>query len=224
LLTFYNTECIILSELQIVKNLSERGVDLLKTIVYIIASYLVGSISFAYFICSRFYSIDIRQYGSGNPGSTNVLRVLGKKPALIVFTADLLKGFLMVSLGRLLGGESLALLSAIAVVVGHDWSVFLNFKGGKGIATSFGVIIGISPIVGFILFIVGISVIYISRYVSLGSITAAVSLPILLTVFKYSIRHITAGLVLGIIAVYRHRDNIERLLAGKENKLGQKAR
>jgi glycerol-3-phosphate acyltransferase PlsY len=197
---------------------------LLKTIVYIITSYLVGSISFAYVICSKFYSIDIRQYGSGNPGSTNVLRVLGKKPALIVFTADLLKGFIMVSLGKIIGGESLALLSAIEVVIGHDWSVFLNFKGGKGIATSFGVIIGISPKVGLILFIIGISVIYISRYVSLGSITAAVSLPILLLVLKYPAKHIIAGLILGIIAVYRHRDNIERLLAGKENKLGQKAR
>ncbi|HHY70415.1 MAG TPA: glycerol-3-phosphate 1-O-acyltransferase PlsY [Thermoanaerobacterales bacterium] len=197
---------------------------MLKTIAFIIASYLVGSISFAYYICKIFYSIDIRQYGSGNPGSTNVLRVLGKKPALIVFTADLLKGFTMVSLGRLLGGESLALLSAIAVVVGHDWSVFLNFKGGKGIATSFGIIIGISPKVGLILFIIGISVIYISRYVSLGSISAAILLPIILTVLKYPLTHIITGLILGIIAVYRHRDNIERLLAGKENKLGQKVR
>lgn len=197
---------------------------MLKSIVFVIISYLIGSISFAYFICRKFYSIDIRQYGSGNPGSTNVLRVLGKKPALIVFTADLLKGFTMVSLGRFLGGESLALLSAIAVVIGHDWSAFLSFKGGKGIATSFGVIIGISPKIGLILFIIGISIMYTSRYVSLGSISAAVLLPILLTVLKYPVKHITAGLILGLIAVYRHRDNIKRLLLGKENKLGQKVR
>ncbi|MDD4570353.1 MAG: glycerol-3-phosphate 1-O-acyltransferase PlsY [Tepidanaerobacteraceae bacterium] len=195
-----------------------------KTIIFIIASYLVGSISFAYLICSRVYSIDIRQYGSGNPGSTNVLRVLGKKPALIVFAADLLKGLIMVSLGRLFGGESLALLSAIAVVIGHDWSLFLDFKGGKGIATSFGVIIGISPKVGLILFIIGVSVIYISRYVSLGSITSAASLPILLILFNYPAKHIITGVVLGAIAIYRHRDNIKRLLSGKENKLGQRVR
>lgn len=197
---------------------------MIKYIAFIIASYLVGSISFAYFICRKFYSIDIRQYGSGNPGSTNVLRVLGTKPALIVFIADLLKGLTMVSIGRLLGGENLALLSAVAVVVGHDWSIFLNFKGGKGIATSFGVIIGIFPKIAPILLIVGISVIYLSRYVSLGSITTANLLPILLLIFKYPAKHVIAGLILGAIAVYRHRDNIERLIAGKENKLGQKVR
>jgi len=197
---------------------------LIKTIVFIIASYLVGSISFAYFICRNFYSTDIRKYGSGNPGSTNVLRVLGAKPALIVFAADLLKGLIMVSLGRFLGGESLALLSAVAVVIGHDWSIFLNFKGGKGIATSFGVVIGLFPKVALLLLIIGISVIYLSRYVSLGSISAATMLPILLLILKYPVRHIIVGLILGIIAVYRHRDNVERLLAGKENKLGQKVR
>ena len=195
---------------------------MIKTIVYIIVSYLIGSISFAYYICSKFYSIDIRQYGSGNPGSTNVLRVLGAKPALIVFVADLLKGLITVSIGRLIGGENLALLAAIAVVVGHDWSIFLNFKGGKGIATSLGVVIGVFPKVAPILIIVGISVIFISRYVSLGSITTATLLPILLIIFKYPAKHIIIGLIIGAIAVYRHRDNIERLLAGKENKLGQK--
>ncbi|HHY42307.1 MAG TPA: glycerol-3-phosphate 1-O-acyltransferase PlsY [Thermoanaerobacterales bacterium] len=197
---------------------------MLKTIVYIIVSYLVGSISIAYYMCRKFYSIDIRQYGSGNPGSTNVLRVLGTKPALIVFLADLLKGFITVSIGRLIGGENLALLAAIAVVVGHDWSIFLNFKGGKGIATSLGVVIGIFPKVAPILAIFGISVIFISRYVSLGSISTATLLPILLLIFRYPAKHIIVGLILGAIAVYRHRDNIERMLAGKENKLGQKVR
>jgi len=195
---------------------------LLKTIVFILISYLIGSISFAYYICHKFYSIDIRKYGSGNPGSTNVLRVLGAKPALIVFLADMLKGLIMVSIGRLVGGENLALLAAVAVVVGHDWSIFLNFKGGKGIATSLGVIIGVFPKIAPILFIIGISVIYISRYVSLGSISTAALLPVLLLMFKYPEKHVIVGLILGAIAIYRHRDNIERLLAGKENKLGQK--
>ena len=197
---------------------------MLKTVIYLIASYFIGSISFAHLICSKVYAIDIRQYGSGNPGSTNVLRVLGKKPALTVFAADLLKGFVVVTLGRLIGGENLALLSAIVVVVGHDWSLFLNFKGGKGIATSFGAIIGISPLIGLILFAIGISVICISRYVSLGSISAAVLLPILFGIFRHPTKYTLTGLVLGMIAVYRHKDNIERLLAGKENKFGQKVR
>jgi len=195
---------------------------LIKTIVFLILSYIVGSISFAYFISRKFYSTDIRKYGSGNPGSTNVLRVLGPKPALIVFAADLLKGLIMVTVGKAIGGENLALLSALAVVIGHDWSIFLQFKGGKGIATSFGVIIALFPKVALWLFIVGISVIFLSRYVSLGSISAAIALPIVLIIYKYPASHIIVGLILGIIAVYRHKDNIERLLAGKENKLGQK--
>ncbi len=139
---------------------------MLKTIIFLIVSYLVGSISFAYLICSKLYSTDIRRYGSGNPGSTNVLRVLGVKPAMIVFTADLLKGLVMVLLGKFFGGENLALLSAIAVVVGHDWSIFLGFKGGKGIATSFGTIIGLFPKVGLILCIIGVLVVAISNTVA----------------------------------------------------------
>ncbi len=197
---------------------------MIKTIIFLIVSYLVGSISFACIICNKFYSTDIRRYGSGNPGSTNVLRVLGVKPAMIVFTADLLKGLIMVLLGRFFGGENLALLSAVAVVVGHDWSVFLGFKGGKGIATSFGTIIGLFPKAGLILCIIGVLVVAISRYVSLGSVTAAVLLPILLLIFKYPAKYVITGLTLGIIAIYRHRDNIKRLMAGKENKLGQKVK
>jgi len=200
---------------------------LIRIIIFIlmlIISYLVGSISSAHFICQKFYSIDIRKYGSGNPGATNVLRVLGTKPALVVFLADLLKGLIMVTIGRLVGGENLALLAAIAVVVGHDWSIFLNFKGGKGIATSFGVIIGVFPKVAPLLLIISIAVIYIWRYVSLGSITSAVFLPILLLIYRYPAKHVAVGLILGAIAVYRHWDNIKRLLAGKENKLGQKVK
>lgn len=193
-----------------------------KNIIFVIISYLVGSISFAHIICNRFYSIDIKQYGSGNPGSTNVLRALGKKPAMIVFAADILKGLLMVLLGRAFGGQNLALLAAIAVVIGHDWSIFLNFKGGKGIATSFGVIIALYPKISLILLIMGSFVIFISRYVSFGSIMAAIIFPMLLILFKYPINHVMTGLILSVIAIYRHKDNIKRLLAGKENKLGSK--
>ncbi|WP_286680462.1 glycerol-3-phosphate 1-O-acyltransferase PlsY [Tepidanaerobacter sp. EBM-49] len=197
---------------------------MLKTIIFIILSYLVGSISSASVICSKFYSTDIRKYGSGNPGSTNVLRVLGPKAAALVFMADFAKGFVMVLLGKLIGGESLALLSAIAVVIGHDWSIFLGFKGGKGIATSFGAILVLTPKITLILFVIGVVVIALSRYVSLGSVTAAVLYPILVIAFGYHLNYIMTGLVLGLIAIYRHKDNIKRLMAGKENKLVLKKR
>ncbi|GLI50745.1 glycerol-3-phosphate acyltransferase 2 [Tepidanaerobacter syntrophicus] len=197
---------------------------MLKTIIFIVVSYLVGSVSSASVICNKFYSTDIRRYGSGNPGSTNVLRVLGPKPAAMVFAADFAKGFVMVLLGKLVGGESLALLSAIAVVIGHDWSIFLGFKGGKGIATSFGAILVLTPKVALILFVIGIVVIALSRYVSLGSVTAAVLYPILVIAFDYPLNYIMTGLVLGLIAIYRHKENIKRLMAGKENKLVLKKR
>lgn len=191
-------------------------------VLVIVASYLVGSFSFANFICKNFYHIDIMQHGSKNPGSTNVLRVIGKRPALTVFAADLLKGFTMVALAQLVGGDTLALLAAVAVVIGHDWSVFLGFKGGKGIATSFGAIIALAPKVSLILLAIGVCVIYAFRYVSLGSITAACLLPLLFLLLKYPVSYTITGFVLGTIAVYRHRDNIRRLLSGKENRIGQR--
>jgi len=195
---------------------------LLAKVLIIGISYLVGSFSFANFICSNFYNTDILEHGSRNPGSTNVLRVLGKRPALTVFMADLLKGLIMVVIAQLIGGNNLALLAAIAVVIGHDWSVFLGFKGGKGIATSFGVLMVLAPKVSLILFVIGVLVIYTFHYVSLGSITAACLLPLLFLLFKYPTSYTITGFILGAIAVYRHKDNIRRLLSGKENKIGQR--
>jgi glycerol-3-phosphate acyltransferase PlsY len=193
-----------------------------KYIISLIASYFVGSISTAYLVSKNIYKVDIRQHGSKNPGSTNVLRVLGAKPAALVFAMDLLKGLLVVLLARYIGGENLALLCGLAVVVGHDWSVFLKFSGGKGIASSLGVVLGISPVVALWVLIAGAAVIILFRFVSLGSITGAILLPILLVVYKYPVKYLYFGLALAIMAVWRHRSNIKRLLSGTENKIGQK--
>ena len=195
---------------------------LIKGIAIIVFSYLVGSISFATIICRKYYSIDIRQYGSKNPGSTNVLRVLGAKPALIVFIADFLKGLIVVLIGRYTGDQNLALLAGLCVVVGHDWPIFHNFAGGKGIATSLGVIMGLTPVVGLILIPIGILIIYVSRYVSLCSVVAAIAFPILLLAFRYQINYILTGTIISAIAVYRHKSNISRLISGTENKIGKK--
>lgn len=197
---------------------------MLKIVAMIAFSYLIGSISFATIICSKLYSTDIRQYGSKNPGSTNVLRVLGAKPALMVFAADLLKGLIVVLIGRYTGNINLALLGGLFVVIGHDWPIFYNFSGGKGIATSLGVILGLTPMVGLILIPLGIFIIYTTRYVSLCSILTAIIFPILLLAFKYPLKHILTGLVLAGIAVYRHKENIARLISGTENKFGSRVK
>lgn len=188
----------------------------------IIISYLLGSISFSYFIAKIWMGIDIRNYGSGNAGATNVLRVLGTKPAIIALLGDALKGIIAVYLGKLTGDESIMLLCGLAVVIGHNWPIFLKFKGGKGIATSLGVILTISPLSSLILIIIGVLIIYITRYVSLGSITSAIILPFIFYMLHKSGYYLVFALVLTFLALFRHRSNIQRLLSGKESKLGEK--
>jgi glycerol-3-phosphate acyltransferase PlsY len=188
----------------------------------IIISYLLGSISFSYFIAKIWMGIDIRNYGSGNAGATNVLRVLGTKPAIIALLGDALKGIIAVYLGKLTGDESIMLLCGLAVVIGHNWPIFLKFKGGKGIATSLGVILTISPLSSLILIIIGVLIIYITRYVSLGSITSAIILPFIFYMLHKSGYYLIFALVLTFLALFRHRSNIQRLLSGKESKLGEK--
>lgn len=188
----------------------------------IMISYLLGSISFSYFIAKIWMGIDIRNYGSGNAGATNVLRVLGTKPAIIALLGDALKGIIAVYLGKLTGDESIMLLCGLAVVIGHNWPIFLKFKGGKGIATSLGVILTISPLSSLILIIIGVFIIYITRYVSLGSITSAIILPFIFYMLHKSGYYLVFALVLTFLALFRHRSNIQRLLSGKESKLGEK--
>lgn len=188
----------------------------------IIISYLLGSISFSYFIAKIWMGIDIRNYGSGNAGATNVLRVLGTKPAIIALLGDALKGIIAVYLGKLTGDESIMLLCGLAVVIGHNWPVLLKFKGGKGIATSLGVILAISPLSSLILIIIGVFIIYITRYVSLGSITSAIILPFIFYMFHKSGYYLVFALVLTFLALFQHRSNIQRLLSGRESKLGEK--
>jgi len=194
---------------------------MLKLLI-ILVSYLLGSVSFAYLISKHFYHIDIRNYGSKNAGATNVLRVIGGKSALIVLLLDVLKGVIAVLLGRLIGGEGLALLCGVVVVVGHNWPIFLNFKGGKGIATSLGVILGIYPLGALIMLLIGILVIAFSRYVSLGSVTAAVVFPVLMLLSKKPLPYVIFAFVLSFLALFQHRSNIRRLLTGKESKIGEK--
>lgn len=190
--------------------------------IAILISYFIGNFSTSMIVSKLWANIDIRKHGSGNAGSTNVLRTLGFKPALITFIGDALKGMLAVWIGSKLGGGDTVLLCGIAAIIGHNWPVLFGFKGGKGIATSIGVGIAVNPIIAFICIVVGIMIVVKTKYVSLGSITAISLLPIL---FIFSgFKYFAFGLILALMAIFQHRQNIQRLLNGTESKLGQKLR
>lgn len=195
---------------------------MVKFLIGGIISYIVGSISSAHLICKKYYGIDIRNYGSGNPGTTNVLRVVGKKAAAIVYVADFMKGFLVALLAKLIWGNAMGLFCGLFVIIGHDWSLFLNFNGGKGIATSMGVAFALAPKAALFSTAVGIIAIALTRYVSLGSILGSGSFPVILLLLRYPAIYVIYGIIMAAIAIYRHKSNLERLFAGKEHKLGEK--
>jgi acyl phosphate:glycerol-3-phosphate acyltransferase len=198
-----------------------------------IVCYLIGSIPSGYLV-ARTQGIDIREHGSRNIGATNVLRVMGKKWGYLVFLCDSSKGFLAVKFGMLVAAHFLlspvlgGVVAAITCILGHNYTMWLGFKGGKGIATSGGVILALFPIaVVYCLAIVWIVVFYASKYVSLASITAAVALPIavFLTVAKTGQEFWTLfgfSALICALAVWRHQANIVRLMNGTESRFGKK--
>lgn len=195
---------------------------MLKNLLLLLLAYLLGNFSTSYLIAKFIAKIDIRDHGSGNPGSTNVLRTLGARAAAFTFLGDFLKGMLAVGLGAILGSPSLALICGIAVVVGHNWPIFLGFKGGKGIATTMGVVIVIKPLIALLCIAIGLAILFKFKYVSLASIIAIILLPF--TIVIYGFDYFLFGLILALLAIYRHRENIQRLLAGQERKIGEKSR
>jgi glycerol-3-phosphate acyltransferase PlsY len=189
-----------------------------------IISYLIGNFSSSYILGKIFQNKDIRNYGSGNAGATNALRVFGKKIGLVTFILDVFKGILAVLIGGVLLGEKGRLIAGIFVVLGHDWPVLLKFKGGKGIATSLGVILTLHWLTAVICIVTGALFIIKTRYVSLGSITAAGIAPLAgaLVNRPFNREYFITILFLAILAIFKHRSNISRLINGKEFKLGQK--
>jgi len=189
----------------------------------VLLAYLLGSVSFGYLVGRRIRGVDIRQYGSGSSGTTNILRTLGTGPAVVVLLLDAGKGIGAVYLADLLtGNPNVVMLAGVAVVAGHNWPVFFGFRGGRGIATSMGVLLGIAPSVILIAVLVGLLVMALTRYVSLGSLVGSVLIPFLMLLFRLPPAHILFGTALCLLAVWRHRANIRRLLAGTESKLGKK--
>jgi acyl phosphate:glycerol-3-phosphate acyltransferase len=198
------------------------GVKLLKNIALILGGYIIGSIPFGY-IAGKMRGIDIRKTGSGNIGSTNVSRVLGKKTGRIVQVMDIAKGAAPILIGHILKVDiSIIVIAGLAAICGHNWTIFLGFKGGKGVNTSLGVALGLMPIPAIACFFIWTVVMLIWKYVSLASITASIAFPVIvISSGKYPlIINILSVVVAGFIVI-RHRSNIKRLLAGTEPKIGK---
>ncbi|MBQ9279944.1 MAG: glycerol-3-phosphate 1-O-acyltransferase PlsY [Clostridia bacterium] len=208
-----------------------------QLIVIAMAGYLLGSINLSIILSKLMGKGDIRDYGSGNAGTTNTLRVLGVVPAILVFLFDACKGILAIIIGRwliLLGNsipaenlelayELAVLVSAAAAIIGHNFPIYYGFKGGKGIATSLGAITMIEWPIGLVCMLFGVIMILASRMVSVGSIIGAILYPVLVLVmgeaFAFPIPYILFACFLAALAIYRHKSNIEKLLNGTENKL-----
>lgn len=198
-----------------------------------IISYFIGSIPFGFLIVRMVKGIDIRQVGSGNPGATNVTRVMGKPYGILVFILDMLKGFFPVFIfDHYLAGQEHPLsliLCGVGVVCGHAYPVFLGFKGGKAVATGFGVFLWLAPLPLMISSAVWLLTVAISRYISLGSILSPVVLVICLLVlgnapFGKGLYLTMFSVFISVLLIIRHKSNIKRILNGTENKIGKKSK
>ena len=196
-------------------------------LIIIIIAYLLGNISTSYIVAKRLAGVDIRTQGSGNAGSTNVLRTLGKKAGALTFIGDVLKGLIAVLIGRFiaysmnLDQATCAYLAVVAVVLGHNYPAFLGFKGGKGVATSLGSMLGMNPIVALSCLGFFIIIVALTKYVSLGSVLGIALSPIIMIV-NHNFKGFLVTLFLTISVIITHRANIKRLLNGTERKLGEK--
>ena len=192
----------------------------MEYLLVIVTSYLIGSIPNGLIIGQNFYKVDLRQFGSKNIGATNAFRILGPWPALWVFLTDACKGIAGVLIGQYLGGTAVAELSGgIGAIVGHNWSVILGFKGGRGVATGLGVIAMLSPKVTIIIFAIWAIIVYFTRYVSLASIIAAALVPVTMWLLNAKQEYFYFGILAAVFVIIRHRPNIDRLLNGTESKI-----
>ncbi len=194
-------------------------------VLLIIFSYLIGSVSFGYLIAKTLKGVDIRKIGSGNAGATNISRLMGFKFAVIVLALDALKGLLAILIPSFLGaGTWVILFCGLAVIIGHNWPVFFAFKGGRGAATTLGVFLGLAPLPTLVVFGLFITIILTSRYVSLGTIVAALLIPFTMYLLNYPLNYFIFGLLVCLILLWRHYPNMKRLLQGTESKLGDKVK
>lgn len=192
-------------------------------ILTLVISYLLGTISGSYIIGNIFLNKDIRKYGSGNAGTTNAMRVLGKKAGVLTFLIDFLKGAIVTVLIRKFFGYNFVPLGILGAVIGHDFPFYMNFKGGKGVATTLGALALYNFPLTLICYIVWLLGTIITKMVSVGSILFFVSIIIVYSFMSdLSIYNIILINIVSIIGIIRHKDNIKRIMSGNENKIGGK--
>lgn len=205
-------------------------------IVMAVIAYAIGSVNFSVILSKKIAGFDVRERGSGNAGTTNMLRSVGKGPAILTLLLDILKGIAAILLAKFVVGNiaseaNTAILVQIAgffVVVGHTFPVFFGFKGGKGVATSLGVLLVMNPLIGGICLVFALVVMALTRMVSLGSIMAAILFPVLTIFITYNYiadgyNYIIFGIAMAILVIFNHRSNIKRLYNGNENRLSFKS-
>ncbi len=205
---------------------------MIEYLVFVPLGYLLGAIPFGYIAGKLFGGVDVRDHGSGSIGMTNVMRTVSPPVAILVLALDMGKAAGAVLAARfLIDAPLVETLTGIAVIAGHSWSVFIGFSGGKGTATGWGALFALSPIAGIVASVIGVGLVAITRYVSLGSIVAATLGSVTLAVlalanvsvfFDVHLEYALYGAVGAPIILFKHRDNIQRLLNGEERKLGQK--
>lgn len=198
--------------------------EIFRSVIIIVLAYLCGAIPFGLLFTKLFTGKDIRSVGSGNIGATNVLRAAGKKAAVLTLLADCLKGLVPVLVVRLLlPDDALEALTGIAAVLGHNFPVFLGFKGGKGVATSYGVALAVTPLLGLVCLLIWLGATLVWRYSSLSALISFLAYPFLVfSIYPDSRPLGSLALFLAGMIYFRHRENIKRLVAGTEPKIGQK--
>jgi glycerol-3-phosphate acyltransferase PlsY len=190
----------------------------MRVLLMLVICYLIGSIPCGYLI-GRMKGVDLRRQGSGNIGATNAFRILGLETGLFVFFCDAAKGFIPVLIVNNIFGPYWGVGAGLAAVVGHDWSVFLGFRGGRGVATGAGVLIALMPGVVLIAFVIWLLVVLISGYVSLGSIIATLAVPIIALFLHVPWVYFIFAVPTPILVVIRHLPNIRRLQNGTESRI-----
>lgn len=196
----------------------------LKIIIISLISYFIGNISASYLVAKYTKGIDIRNYGSGNAGATNVFRTLGAKAGALAFLGDALKGAFAVILGYIIAGENGQIAAGLFVVAGHNWPIALGFKGGKGIATTIGVMIAINLLIVISIVPIGIIIIFVTKYVSLASVLGMAIFPVAMLITRQPLNLVLFSFLLSAMALYKHKSNIVKLLKGTESKIGDKAK
>lgn len=198
----------------------------MKIMIILVIGYLIGNFSTSYFV-GKANNMDVRTKGSGNLGATNTLRVLGLKAGLITFLGDLAKGMIAAYIGKMILAGALigGLVGGLGVVIGHNWPIFLGFKGGKGVAATGGVALILTPVFGLVTVGVGLCLVTMTKYVSVGSMAALLTYAILFILFRarFDFASVLIVCVISGIGVFRHRENIKRLINGNENKIGNKS-